>query len=209
MRWPRSRRCSRFPFEGAQRAGLADRASDRPPRPARRRERRHREHAASGRGRDRGRVRHRMRPPDQRRRGALRLSRRYARSADRRQGRVDRDERRGDPKGADCATRRREPPRPAIATPFIPTFAEFLALVAGRTPIICELKSRFDGDWRIADRATAVAASYEGPLASRASTPTSSPICACARHGSGLPGTPLPDRRSWRRRPMTIPTGTL
>jgi len=47
----------------------------------------------------------------------------------------------------------------------IPTFAEFLALVSGRTPVICELKSRFDGDWRIADRIAPIAASYDGPLA--------------------------------------------
>jgi glycerophosphoryl diester phosphodiesterase len=46
-----------------------------------------------------------------------------------------------------------------------PTFTVFLDIVAGRTPIICELKSRFDGDWRIADRAAALAATYDGPLA--------------------------------------------
>ena len=46
-----------------------------------------------------------------------------------------------------------------------PTFPAFLDQVAGRTPIICELKSRFDGDWRIADRAAALAAAYNGPLA--------------------------------------------
>lgn len=46
-----------------------------------------------------------------------------------------------------------------------PTFAAFLEAVAGRTPVICEIKSRFDGDWRIADRAAALAASYDGPLA--------------------------------------------
>ncbi len=46
-----------------------------------------------------------------------------------------------------------------------PAFTAFLAAVGGRTPIICELKSRFDGDWRIADRATALAAAYDGPLA--------------------------------------------
>ncbi len=53
----------------------------------------------------------------------------------------------------------------------IPTFAEFLALVAGRTPIICELKSRFDGDWRIADHAVALASAYEGPLALKSFDP--------------------------------------
>jgi glycerophosphoryl diester phosphodiesterase len=46
-----------------------------------------------------------------------------------------------------------------------PTLAAFLDTVAGRTPIICEIKSRFDGDWRIADRAAALAAAYDGPLA--------------------------------------------
>ena len=46
-----------------------------------------------------------------------------------------------------------------------PALAAFLAAVGGRTPVICELKSRFDGDWRIADRVAALAAAYDGPLA--------------------------------------------
>jgi glycerophosphoryl diester phosphodiesterase len=46
-----------------------------------------------------------------------------------------------------------------------PVFPAFLDKVAGRTPIVCELKSRFDGDWRIADRAAALASAYDGPLA--------------------------------------------
>ena len=46
-----------------------------------------------------------------------------------------------------------------------PTLAAFLAAVGGRTPLICELKSRFDGDWRVADRVVALAAAYDGPLA--------------------------------------------
>jgi len=46
-----------------------------------------------------------------------------------------------------------------------PTFAAFLDAVAGRTTIICELKSTFNGDWRIADRAAALAAIYDGALA--------------------------------------------
>jgi glycerophosphoryl diester phosphodiesterase len=44
-------------------------------------------------------------------------------------------------------------------------FDEFLKVVAGRTPVICELKSRVDGDWRVGDRVAALAASYDGPLA--------------------------------------------
>jgi glycerophosphoryl diester phosphodiesterase len=46
-----------------------------------------------------------------------------------------------------------------------PALAAFLDLVAGRTPIVCELKSLFDRDFRLADRAAALAASYDGPLA--------------------------------------------
>jgi len=53
-----------------------------------------------------------------------------------------------------------------------PTFAGFLGLVAGRTPVICELKSKFDGDWRIGDRIAALAAAYDGPLAFKSFDPT-------------------------------------
>ena len=60
----------------------------------------------------------------------------------------------------------RDAPRALIATRLrIPSFAEFLTAVAGRAPVICELKSRFDRDWRVVDRVAALAASYEGPLA--------------------------------------------
>ena len=47
----------------------------------------------------------------------------------------------------------------------IVTLAHFLALIGGRTPLICEIKSRFDGDRRLAERTLAVAAGYAGPLA--------------------------------------------
>lgn len=52
-----------------------------------------------------------------------------------------------------------------------PSLAEFLAHVAGRTPVICELKSRFDFDWRVVDRAAALAAGYDGPLAFKSFDP--------------------------------------
>ena len=45
------------------------------------------------------------------------------------------------------------------------TFDAFLKVVAGRTPVICELKGRVDGDWRVGDRVAALAASYDGALA--------------------------------------------
>ena len=47
----------------------------------------------------------------------------------------------------------------------IMTLAEFLALVAGRTPLLIELKSRFDGDLRLVKRAAEVLAGYRGPAA--------------------------------------------
>ena len=34
----------------------------------------------------------------------------------------------------------------------VPTLPECLALIASRTPVICELKSAFDGDMRLAER---------------------------------------------------------
>ena len=53
----------------------------------------------------------------------------------------------------------------------IPSLAGFLALVAGRVPVVCEIKSRFDGDMRLADRAAAVGAAYGGPLAFKSFDP--------------------------------------
>jgi glycerophosphoryl diester phosphodiesterase len=47
----------------------------------------------------------------------------------------------------------------------IMTLAEFLGLVAGRTPLLIEIKSRFDGDLRLTQRAAEVLKSYQGPVA--------------------------------------------
>ncbi len=53
----------------------------------------------------------------------------------------------------------------------IPTFADMLAAIAGAVPLICEIKSRFDGDVRLADRAAAIAQDYSGPLAFKSFDP--------------------------------------
>lgn len=42
---------------------------------------------------------------------------------------------------------------------------ELLDLVAGRVPVVIELKSRFDGDLRLTERTAAVLAGYRGPAA--------------------------------------------
>lgn len=52
-----------------------------------------------------------------------------------------------------------------------PSFADLLGTVAGRTPIVCELKSRFDRDWRLADAIAPLAAAYDGPLAFKSFDP--------------------------------------
>jgi glycerophosphoryl diester phosphodiesterase len=45
------------------------------------------------------------------------------------------------------------------------TLADLLDLVAGRVTLVLELKSRFDGDLRLATRTAAVLADYSGPVA--------------------------------------------
>jgi glycerophosphoryl diester phosphodiesterase len=53
----------------------------------------------------------------------------------------------------------------------IPALPEFLTRIASRTPLICELKSRFDGDMRLAERVAAIARQYAGPLALKSFDP--------------------------------------
>jgi glycerophosphoryl diester phosphodiesterase len=54
---------------------------------------------------------------------------------------------------------------------WIPTLPEFLTVVAGKVPLICEIKSQFDGDMRLTDRVAALAAEYAGPLALKSFDP--------------------------------------
>lgn len=56
------------------------------------------------------------------------------------------------------------------ADPILPLPA-FLALIAGRTPLICEIKSRFDGDLRLAERTAQIVAAYDGPVALKSFDP--------------------------------------
>jgi glycerophosphoryl diester phosphodiesterase len=44
------------------------------------------------------------------------------------------------------------------------TLPEFLSLIDSATPLVCEIKSRFDGDMRLAERVAAYAAAYQGPI---------------------------------------------
>lgn len=58
-----------------------------------------------------------------------------------------------------------------VGSETIPTLVELLRQVAGRTPVICEVKSAFDGDMRLADRVAAIAGDYRGPLALKSFDP--------------------------------------
>ena len=53
----------------------------------------------------------------------------------------------------------------------MPTLPQFLARIASRTPLICELKSNFDGDMRLAERVAEIARLYAGPLALKSFDP--------------------------------------
>jgi glycerophosphoryl diester phosphodiesterase len=70
----------------------------------------------------------------------------------------------------------------------IPTFAEFLSRVAGRAPVICEIKSDFDGDMRLADAILALSSDYAGPLALKSFDPS---VIAHLRSRTGDPPRPL------------------
>jgi glycerophosphoryl diester phosphodiesterase len=67
----------------------------------------------------------------------------------------------------------------------IPTLAELLACLSGRVALICEIKSGFDGDMRLAERAAAIAAGYDGPLAFKSFDPD--PIAHLRARGSARP----------------------
>jgi glycerophosphoryl diester phosphodiesterase len=90
------------------------------------------------------------------------------------------------------APRPNPPPQGGRESRPIPTLAEFLALVAGRTPVICELKSRFNADWRIAGRIAALAASYQGPLAFKSFDPDLVAYLRLRWPRLGPPGRPCP-----------------
>lgn len=53
----------------------------------------------------------------------------------------------------------------------IPPLATFLDRIGGRAPVIVEIKSLFDGDMRLADRAARIAADYDGAVALKSFDP--------------------------------------
>jgi glycerophosphoryl diester phosphodiesterase len=79
------------------------------------------------------------------------------------------------------------------------TLGDLCSLVAGRTALFIEVKSRFDGDLRLAQRAAAVLASYQGPAALMSFDPA--PIAALRRlapqHSRGIVAEFKYDHPEW------------
>jgi len=67
----------------------------------------------------------------------------------------------------------------------IPTLSQLLALIGGAVPIVCEIKSHFDGDVRLAERAAELARGYAGPLAFKSFDPA--PIAHLRARGIDRP----------------------
>jgi glycerophosphoryl diester phosphodiesterase len=67
----------------------------------------------------------------------------------------------------------------------IPTLSEFLDVIAGRVPLICEIKSRFDGSIAAVQRVAEVIASYEGQIALKSFDPIM--VEATAHHAPDRP----------------------
>lgn len=73
------------------------------------------------------------------------------------------------------------------STDTIPTLPAFLDLIAGRVPLVVEIKSRFDGDLRLTRRVAEVLSGRSDPVAIKSFDPD--PI-VCLR-AAALPGVPL------------------
>lgn len=73
------------------------------------------------------------------------------------------------------------------------TLSELCEMVAARTPLLVEIKSRFDGDLRLVARAAAVLARYQGPVALMSFDPA--PLAWLSRHAPALVRGIVAERR--------------
>jgi glycerophosphoryl diester phosphodiesterase len=76
-------------------------------------------------------------------------------------------------------------------TDHIPSLPDFLGLIAGQVPIICEIKSRFDGDLRLAQRVAHCTAAYSGPICIESFDPVVMTYLSRNRPALGLEHVPL------------------
>jgi glycerophosphoryl diester phosphodiesterase len=75
----------------------------------------------------------------------------------------------------------------------IPTLDDLLALVAGKVPLVLELKSSWDGDVTLAKKVADRLAGYEGPVAVMSFDPDL--IAALKTHAPGLPRGIVAERK--------------
>lgn len=73
----------------------------------------------------------------------------------------------------------------------IPTLQSLLEAISGRAALVIEIKSRFDGDLRLARRVAALAAGYGGPLAVKSFDPEPIAFLRANAESLGLGSTPL------------------
>lgn len=71
------------------------------------------------------------------------------------------------------------------------TLPDFCSLIAKRVPLICEIKSRFDGDLQLAERVAAVTTAYAGPMALKSFDPVIMAHLHKNRRKFGIRYTPL------------------
>ena len=73
----------------------------------------------------------------------------------------------------------------------IPTLDAFCAAIGGRTPLVVEIKSRFDGDMRLAERCASILSSYAGPVSIESFDPAVMAHLVAGRSSFGLANVPL------------------
>jgi glycerophosphoryl diester phosphodiesterase len=93
----------------------------------------------------------------------------------------------------------------------ISTLHGFLEAVGGRVPLIIEIKSCFDGDWRLAERVAAVLAGYDGPVAIKsfdarivAHLRDNADRLGTNRYPLGIVAEARYDEGEWRSRPQAV-----
>jgi glycerophosphoryl diester phosphodiesterase len=93
----------------------------------------------------------------------------------------------------------------------VPTLSALLEVIAGRAPLIIEIKSRFDGDWRLAERVAAVIAEHEGPVAIKSFDPhvighlrENADRLGTNRYPLGIVAQARYDEGEWQSRPRAL-----
>jgi glycerophosphoryl diester phosphodiesterase len=93
----------------------------------------------------------------------------------------------------------------------IPILGALVDAIAGRTPLIIEIKSHFDGDWRLAERVAALVAGYEGPVAIKSFDPQvirhlrdNADRLGTNRYPLGIVAQARYDDGEWRNRPQAL-----